>query len=109
MTTLTIVFFVGGLLTAGLSLPLILGRIPPNKWYGFRVKRTLKNKKIWYLANTYAGKWLLGTGLWVIFAALTLKAIRHISLIAYALGVLAVLVLMLGVGIGLVLQYIKTL
>ena len=105
MATLTIIYCVGGVLTAGLSIPLILGKIPPNRWYGFRVKRTLEDNDIWYRTNAYAGKWLLGTGLWVIFTAFALKAIRHISLTAYALGVLGVLVLILGVGASLVMRF----
>lgn len=109
MSTVLIVYLAVGLIGLGLSIPLILGKIPPNAWHGLRVKRTLKNKDNWLRATAYAGKWLLGTGLWVIFAALALRAIRHISLIAYALGVLTVLVLMLGVGTSQFLRYTKTL
>ncbi|MGD0610618.1 MAG: SdpI family protein [Anaerolineales bacterium] len=109
MSTVLIVYLAVGLVTLGLSIPLILGKIPPGAWVGLQVKRIRKNQDIWYRASAYAGKWLLGTGLWVIFAAFALKAIRHISLIAYALGVLAVLVLMLGVGTNQLMRYTKTL
>jgi len=110
MSTLTIVFTVGGLLTVLISIPLLLGRIPPNRWVGFGGKRTLEDQEIWYRVNAYAGKWLLGTGLWVIFAAFALRGIRHLSVIVYALGVLLVLGLLLGVGFGLAMRrYMKTL
>lgn len=109
MSMILMVYLGVGVLDVIISIPLILGRIPPNRWVGVRVKRTLENKEIWYLANTYAGKWLCGTGLWVIFMAFALKDIQHISLTAYALGVLVVLVLILGVGTNQVLRYTQAL
>jgi hypothetical protein len=42
------------LLAAGniaISIPLFLGKIPPNKFYGFRTRKTLSNDQIWYAAN----------------------------------------------------------
>ena len=49
-------FLFCGLLFIGISIPLILGKIPPNHWYGFRTRKTLSNKEIWYKANKYMGK-----------------------------------------------------
>ncbi len=49
-----------GLLLIGLSIPLILEKIGPNIWYGFRVRRTLEDPVVWYKANAYAGKALIG-------------------------------------------------
>lgn len=37
------------------SIPLILEKIPPNRGYGFRVKKTLADECIWYKANRYGG------------------------------------------------------
>ena len=51
-----------GVLLAGLALPLILGRVPPNYWYGFRTSKTLRSAKLWRAANHYAGWCLLATG-----------------------------------------------
>ena len=51
-----------GVLLAGLALPLILGRVPPNYWYGFRTSKTLSIAKLWRASNQYAGWCLLATG-----------------------------------------------
>ncbi|MBN1798775.1 MAG: SdpI family protein, partial [Spirochaetales bacterium] len=40
-----------GLLIGGLAIPLILEKIKPNMWYGFKTKKTLSDEKIWYPAN----------------------------------------------------------
>lgn len=56
-------FFVcTGLLLVGLSIPLMLRRVKPNWWYGFRTPKTFSDERIWYESNAYAGKWLLIAG-----------------------------------------------
>jgi len=56
--------FVGsGLLLVGLSLPLLLRRVKPNWWYGFRTPKTFSDERIWYESNVYTAKWLLLSGL----------------------------------------------
>ena len=40
-----------GILLAALSIPLILGHVPPNHWYGFRTSKTLSSAKLWRAAN----------------------------------------------------------
>jgi uncharacterized membrane protein len=47
-------------LLAGLSIPLILGKVPPNAWYGFRVPRAFASQENWYRINRYGGKVLAG-------------------------------------------------
>ena len=51
-----------GILLAALSIPLILGHVPPNHWNGFRTSKTLRSAKLWRAANHYAGWCLLATG-----------------------------------------------
>lgn len=41
-----------------IGLPLILRRIPPNGFYGFRTPRTRADPALWYGANAFAG-WAL--------------------------------------------------
>ena len=41
-----------------ISVPLILGVVPPNGLYGFRNARTQSNPVIWYQANAFMG-WAL--------------------------------------------------
>src|SRR5690606_35974547 len=47
-------------LIAVLSVPLILRKVPPNALYGFRTPLTRSSPEVWYPANAYAGKALLG-------------------------------------------------
>lgn len=69
---MTILFVLTGLLMIVLAVPMIRGKISPNHWYGFRVRRTLEDPEIWYPANAYAGKLLLIYGLVIMATALIL-------------------------------------
>ena len=37
------------------SIPLMLNAVPPNHIYGFRTRRTLSNRHLWFRANRFAG------------------------------------------------------
>ncbi len=95
MSTLLILYLASGLLLILISLPLLWGKVPPNPFYGFRVRATLENPAIWYPVNKQGAKGLLWTGVVVVAAALLLYEIPGLSLDAYALGCLAVLLLAL--------------
>ncbi len=51
-----------GLLFIGIGIPLILEKVPPNRWYGFRVAKTFSSERIWYTANRVAGYDLMLAG-----------------------------------------------
>ena len=55
------------------GLPLAMNMIPPNRWGGVRVRRTLSDERIWYLANSYCGKLLTLTGIITIVCAVVLR------------------------------------
>jgi uncharacterized membrane protein len=57
---------VGGLLLA-------MNIIPPNRWSGVRVRKTLSDERIWYLVNSYCGKGLLLTGIISLVVAVALR------------------------------------
>lgn len=42
-----------------LSTPLLKRRIPMNRWYGVRFKRSFKSDDNWYRINAYAAKQLI--------------------------------------------------
>jgi uncharacterized membrane protein len=88
MVVLLILFVASGLLLAVLSVPLIFRKIPPNYWYGFRVRATLENEEVWYPANECAGKWLLWVGIATVVAAvgLFLVPITNVGVYASAVG-----------------------
>ena len=63
MDTFLVLYAIGGLLLAGLSVPLILQKIPPNSFYGLHVPSADENPKLWYQVNTFAGKRFMMAGL----------------------------------------------
>lgn len=61
-----------GLLVVALAIPLLLEKVPPNAWYGFRTPRTLSNSEVWYSANVGASKILLAFGATLVVLAVIL-------------------------------------
>jgi uncharacterized membrane protein len=62
------------LLIGLLGIPLILGKVKPNAFYGLRTAKTLASPSVWYAANRQAG-WAAFVGgcaafVWCVFAAL---------------------------------------
>jgi len=47
--------WIAPVLTIAFSIPMVLGKIPPNRFYGFRTRKTLSNPEVWYSANRLAG------------------------------------------------------
>jgi uncharacterized membrane protein len=90
MLILMAMFLFSGALLAGLAVPMIMKKIPPNGFYGFRVKKTMENPETWYLVNVYSGKWLLVTGIVLEIAATGFYFIPGITLDGYAYANLAV-------------------
>jgi SdpI/YfhL protein family len=88
MVTLLALYTIGGLLLAGLSVPLILHKIPPNGWYGFRIPATLQNPTLWYTVNAYAGRRFLVVGLGTSIGAIVLYYVTSPNVDEYAMGTL---------------------
>jgi uncharacterized membrane protein len=51
------------LVIIAVSIPLILGMVPRNHWYGFRTPKTLSSDGVWYQANRIGGRYFVITGL----------------------------------------------
>lgn len=45
------------------AVPLALGKVPRNPWYGLRTRKTLASDAVWYPANRYAGRALAAAAL----------------------------------------------
>jgi len=56
-------FFLISLVHIGIAIPLILRKIPPNQFYGWRTPKAFKSKEIWYQINWYFGRDFFATGL----------------------------------------------
>jgi hypothetical protein len=63
MIAIMALYAFGGMILAGLSVPLVLQKMPPNGFFGLRSRATVNNPKLWYKINAFAGKRLLATGL----------------------------------------------
>jgi hypothetical protein len=108
MLFLMILFTANGLVLAVLSVPLILGRIPPNGLYGFRVRKTLEHPEIWYPVNQYGGKWLLAASLCLVIGAICLALIPGITLEVYSLAVLGIWVVIFTVALIASFRYMNS-
>lgn len=92
------------------SIPLILNKIPPNLYYGFRLKKTLSNEEIWYKANKYGGKSLLAASLFTLIGCLILFLDKG-RLFSDGASIFSFVLLMVPIQISilLTLRYIKKL
>jgi hypothetical protein len=49
-----------GVFIIGLSIPLLLGKIAPNRWYGFPLHQCRNSPEAWYAINRFGAKWMIG-------------------------------------------------
>lgn len=106
MPLLLTLYVTTGLLLVGLSLPLVYRKIPPNHWYGLRIKRTLGNRKVWYAANAFVGQRLLWTGLTTVAAAIGFYFVRVDKVDTYAVAVAAVVLFSLTMAVVRSFRYV---
>ena len=102
-------FAISGLVLAAVSVPLILGRIPPNGLYGFRVRKTMDHPEIWYPVNKFAGKRLLVASLLLVLVAIGFSFIAGLSIDGYSYAVLSVWVVGFTIAIVSSVRYMNTL
>ena len=107
MTPLLVMYVGAGLLLSALSIPLILRKIGPNPVYGFRVKQTLNDPRVWYEVNAFAGKGMLCDGLITVLAALVLSTVPGISVDRYALSVTALFFLAMGITLFVSFRHLR--
>ena len=99
--TLSLFYIGGALLLLALSIPLLLGMVPPNGLYGFRVEKTMSDATIWYAANKVLGADLLIASLVLLGTSVFLFTRRHVlTVLRVAMVGLAVTVLAVGAAIA---------
>lgn len=84
-------------------------RVPPNSWYGFRVRATLEHEEVWYPANEYAGKRLFWVGLSTVVSALDLFLLPISNVDIYASAVCGIVMVGLVVTLVQSFLYLRTL
>src|SRR5215204_3572903 len=103
MTFILILYVSLGLLSAALAVPLMRRKIAPNSLYGFRVRRTLEDPKVWYEANAFAGRCLFGFGIVTAIACLALSFLPAIDPVVYAIACLVIV--LVGLAVSLILSF----
>lgn len=109
MTTIFAAYVFSSLLIAALSIPMILRKIPPNNWYGFRVPKTLNNPHIWYPANAYAGLCLFWASILSFVVTVTLYFVPNLSLETYAISCAVITIMGLVVAVVMSFRYLSKL
>jgi uncharacterized membrane protein len=99
VTAFSLLFAGVGLLFVGLAIPLILGKVPPNPYYGCRTRRTLSDPRIWYEANRTSGKDFLVSGVLVFAASIGMLLFAQKSNPTHVVFAL-VAVLLVSIGIA---------
>jgi hypothetical protein len=104
------VFLSSGAVISLISIPLILGKVGPNPWYGFRVRRTLEDPAVWYPANRYASWWMLAMAVLLMLVATAAYCfLPGLGIAPYSLTCLAAVVVGLSVGFVQTLRYVRRL
>jgi SdpI/YfhL protein family len=60
---LTLLTYIIPGLASVLAIPMVLGLVPPNRYYGFRTPKTLGSADVWYKANRICGYCLALAGI----------------------------------------------
>jgi len=98
-------YAVMGIMLIIVSVPMIIERVPPNRWYGFRTPRTQSDPRVWYPANRIAGQYLAFAGLIIELATLGV-ALLHKQMTP-ATGAIILIVVGLGsIGGATVLSFL---
>jgi len=79
-----------GLASIAVGWPLSRRRIPPNRWYGFRVPATLADPEAWYEVNETCGDDLVRLGVVLLTVAVGLLFVPDLPELAYVVICLAV-------------------
>lgn len=99
-----------GALMCVITIPLIRGKVGRNGLYGVRTPKTLASDEVWYPANRYGGRQLMGAGIAIALGSLLLGSISALlSLDLLGLLGLALTMGALGAAVVRTLLYVRTL
>ena len=103
-----LVSFAGsGLLIAALAIPLALGNVPPNPWYGVRVRATRKDPRVWYYVNTRSGRDQISVGVINLVVPIALYYTAGLTETAYTYSCIGVLFASLGIMMARAMRYTR--
>ena len=76
MSSLTVIYFGLAAVLFALALPLALGRVPTNRWYGARIARAYESPESWILVNRLSAYWFIGAACVLFLAGLILRRLE---------------------------------
>lgn len=72
-----IIMAAAGLVMIALGKPLVEGKVGRNKLYGYRIRATLRDDRVWYPVNALSGVWLIWAGFLSLAIGLLLLIFRN--------------------------------
>jgi uncharacterized membrane protein len=108
MTTVLFLNIGSGFLLALVALPLLSEKVPPNRFYGIRLRATLADRALWYQANRFAARRLIWSGMALAASALISYWIPGLSVTGYSLLCAAVILIALTVTLLQTLRFVKS-
>lgn len=109
MQTLMAGYIVGALVLIAVSVPLLMRKVRPNYFYGFRTRQTLGSEQVWYDVNAYSARWLIGAGVLTLVTALLVALIPGIGIDGYAIICSVIMLSALTAAVIMSLRYARTL
>ena len=97
------------MLLALLGIPLGLGLIKPNPWYGFRIKATRENPDLWYPVNEMFGHLQFIVGFATFLSSYLLYRVPGLTVETYALDVLGIFLMFCIPAIYMTYRFLKRL
>jgi len=74
-------FLIPAVLILIIAVPLVIGWVPRNRFYGVRTLKTLSDERIWFSANRFGGwLFLLSSLIYLLIAAFVPYSVDSISL-----------------------------
>ena len=100
ITIITFIFI--GFLFILLGIPLLLEKVKPNWFLGFRTPTTVKNKTLWYKVNMQVGREFIIAGIVVIVGSIFMLIFQPILTL-----ILVIIILLLLVHASIILIIIR--
>jgi uncharacterized membrane protein len=102
---LGVYFTIAGLVIAALGVPLWRRKVGPNRLYGVRTAKTMRDEALWYAANARAGRTMVAVGVVTSATSASLAGLgvvgdTHALSMAVVLAVGAALVAFVGLREG---------
>jgi len=75
-----------------LGIPLLLEKVKPNWFYGFRTPKTVRNKDFWYIVNKQVGREFIIAGIIVVIGSIFMIIFQPILTLIQLIIILLLLI-----------------